>query len=800
VTTTSDWLTSVAIAAGNTLEGVVGAWLVLRYARGAATFERAGDFFRFALLAAIAATTISATIGVTSLAFAGAASLSSYGSIWLTWWLGDATGALLVAPPIVLWARAGPPRYDRVHALEAVLMLVTAVIVSFGLFGGSLELIGLSRYPLAFLTMPVLMWAAFRFGPREASGLILITSAIATWGTVRGVSSLVVAGPNESLLVLQSFMATIAGLTMPTAALVAESARANVRLRASELTYRAMFELNPLPMWVVDLATRRFLAVNDAAVRFYGYTREEFAAMTSDEIRPPDDLPRLRSAQAQLRGGKPYFGRHRHRTKHGRDIDVEVTAHVIDFDGRPATLILAYDITERLRAAERERRALEEAEAANVAKDEFLATLSHELRTPLNAILGWASMLRARQLGPEESARALDTIERNSRLQVRLIEDLLDVSRIVADKLVLDTRTVELWPIVEAATDAIRPSADAKSIAIERALDPTTPHVIGDPARLEQIAFNLLSNAVKFTPAGGHVIVRLSPARRAARLEVTDTGQGIPVEFLPHVFDRFRQADTTPTRRHTGLGLGLTIVRHLVSAHGGTVHASSSGEGCGATFVVELPAVSAPMTEPPRTPPPAAHDVLRGLRVLVVDDDADNRQLAATILECAGAETVTADSGPRASGARGRTLRRARRGHRHAGRRWLRPGSLRPARRRNGGAARGRHHRVRKQRRTSARRRCRLRRASRETRRARRARRHRRRGCQASHHGLGSAPWSRSPASPPSRRRSTCRTSTPTASSRRDFSASRRARRATTATSSTTCGSPPTAANVPSSS
>ena len=257
------------------------------------------------------------------------------------------------------------------------------------------------------------------------------------------------------------------------------------------------------------------------------------------------------------------------------------------------------DLTERKHAEEqrlqlaREQVARAEAEAANRAKDEFLATISHELRTPLNAILGWGRMMRNSKLDEASFARGLDTIERNAKLQAQLIDDLLDVSRIISGKVRLTVMPVELSPVIEAAIDSIRPAADAKNIRLQVTLDTNTGLVSGDPDRLQQVVWNLLSNAVKFTEKGGRVQVRLERINSHVEVTVSDTGKGISPEFLPYVFDRFRQADSSITRLHGGLGLGLAIVRHLMELHGGSVQAQSLGEGQGATFSLQLPVIIA---------------------------------------------------------------------------------------------------------------------------------------------------------------------------------------------------------------
>lgn len=308
---------------------------------------------------------------------------------------------------------------------------------------------------------------------------------------------------------------------------------------------------------------------------------------------------------------------------------------------------------ERLELLAREQHARAEAEAANRLKDEFLATLSHELRSPLNAMLGWARLLNTRKFDEATTARAMETIERSARSQAQLVEDLLDVSRIIQGKLRLNVRLVEPKPIVEAAIETVRPAADAKEIRIHAILDPATGCVAGDSDRLQQVIWNLLSNAIKFTPKGGHVHARLERIHSHIEMTVSDTGQGISPDFVPYVFDRFRQADSSITRTYSGLGLGLAIVRHLVELHGGTVHAHSAGEGQGATFTVKLPLVPIQVEEKdtqrihptigdgvPFDAPPC----LQGVKVLVVDDEPDARNYLLAVLEQCEAQVFTAAS------------------------------------------------------------------------------------------------------------------------------------------------------------
>lgn len=296
-----------------------------------------------------------------------------------------------------------------------------------------------------------------------------------------------------------------------------------------------------------------------------------------------------------------------------------------------------------------------EAEAANRAKDEFLAVVSHELRTPLSPVLAWARMLRSGQLNPERTARALEVIERNVKSQAQLIEDLLDVSRIITGKLLLDVHPLDVASVVEAAVESVRPTAEIKGVRLQVSIEPRGMRIAGDAERLKQVLWNLLSNAIKFTPSSGRIQVRARQVDSEAEISVRDSGKGIDPSFLPFVFDRFRQADSTSTRAHGGLGLGLSIVRHLVELHGGRVRAESAGEGMGATFTVDLPISplqpasaegrKTPLVEstrlPPALPPPIE---LGGLRVLAVDDDADTLESLRVLLQQSGAEVRTAMS------------------------------------------------------------------------------------------------------------------------------------------------------------
>jgi len=309
-----------------------------------------------------------------------------------------------------------------------------------------------------------------------------------------------------------------------------------------------------------------------------------------------------------------------------------------------------------LLSATRQHELTEIAERANHLKDEFLATLSHELRTPLTAILGWSEVLAKSKLDPVIAFRAIEVIRRNAGIQVKLVDDVLDVSRIITGKLRLNVQPVDLGAILIAAVDGLRPAAEAKQIRLQLQLDAPAGQVSGDPERLQQVAWNLISNAIKFTPKNGSVLVRLERVETNVEVTVSDTGQGMAPEFLPHVFDRFRQADATTTRAFGGLGLGLAIVRQLVELHGGTVRAASEGLGLGSTFSFSLPlplrngAIENDGAEDPEfiLPEIECPPRLDGLRVLIVDDETDACELLRTVLESCGALVKATSSVPAA--------------------------------------------------------------------------------------------------------------------------------------------------------
>jgi PAS domain S-box-containing protein len=462
------------------------------------------------------------------------------------------------------------------------------------------------------------------------------------------------------------------------------TAAAWARLKAEQVQQltegrlRAVFGQSVVGVATTDL-NGQILNVNQRLCSLLGYTDDELVGRGLFEITHADDLKRnLELFNRLIHEGTPFTLDKRYVRKDGSPLWVNKSVSLVrSVDGQAeACVIIVIDISESVRAREMlvrqatereralagERIAREEAERANRLKDEFLATLSHELRTPLNAILGWAQILSSRAQQPtgevpEHLVEGITVIERNARAQTQLIEDLLDMSRIISGKLRLEAVPVDLPNVIGAAVDVIRPAASAKQLTL--ALDigsPTPPglNLMGDSGRLQQVVWNLLSNAVKFTSAGGTISVSLRWLDDVAQVAVSDTGQGIGPTFLPHVFDRFSQADGSTTRRHGGLGLGLAIVKQLVELHGGTVDVHSDGVGMGATFFVCLPlhrtgrTPSVAPTLSPIPPTPEEKMNLHGTRVLVIENERDTRELVRQFLESSNAAVTaveTADEG-----------------------------------------------------------------------------------------------------------------------------------------------------------
>jgi PAS domain S-box-containing protein len=432
------------------------------------------------------------------------------------------------------------------------------------------------------------------------------------------------------------------------------------QLARSEERYRLLVEsIKDYAIFTLD-AEGQITSWTPAAERILGYRTEEVIGQPLAILFTAEDrergVPDQEFETAALRGRAEAAG-WRVRRDGTRFWGEETATAMYDGEGRLRGVSkITRDITQRMMAEAERERLLHQATEANRIKDEFLSTISHELRTPLNAILGWTRLLREGGLDAAGASRALQTVERNALNQAQLIDDLLDVSRIITGKLKLHMQRVDLVDAVSSALDAVRPAALAKGVRLHSQLDPEAEVVLADPDRIAQVIWNLLSNAIKFTPSNGDVTIVTRRDVDAIEILVRDTGVGIPAAFLPFVFDRFRQADSSTTRAQAGLGLGLAIVRHLVELHGGTVSVESPGTGMGATFHVRLPAnyltnASGPgePDAPDRAAAPvdqrsAGNEPLTGIRVLIVDDNADARELLATSMKHAGGLVMAAAS------------------------------------------------------------------------------------------------------------------------------------------------------------
>ena len=473
ITTAGSVPTSVAISLGNTLEGALGAYLVTRYANGAHAFDHAQDVFKFAALAGLAASVVSATIGVGSLALGGYAPWTDFDGIWLTWWLGDATGGLIFAPLLVLLVRdwgAGP---TRGRLLEAAALWLTTTLVGLAVFGEGLAHLGFMTLPLTFLCTPPLVWAAVRFRQREAAMLVAVLSGIAVWETMHGFGPLSNVPTNESLLLLQVFMATVSVMAISAGAVVEERRRIEHE--------------------------REFLLIRAQAARA-------------------------------------------------------------------------------------------DAEAANRAKDEFLAMLGHELRNPLAAIISAVSVLDRIGGQDDVAVRAREAIRHQITHLGRLVDDLLDIVHVTTGEIVLSREPLNLATSVQRSVGELASTGRLERHVVDVRAEPVWANA--DPTRLNQVVSNLLLNAIKYTSPGGTIRVRVIGEERLAVIGVSDTGIGIPSKLLPHMFDPPPQGDRRLLHAQGGLGVGLTLVRRLVELHGGQVEAHSEGPGHGSEFLVRLPRIT----------------------------------------------------------------------------------------------------------------------------------------------------------------------------------------------------------------
>ena len=630
VTTAGSVATSLGIALGNTLEGLLGAWLVERMAGGLRAFDRPRDVFALAA-AVVPGGIVSASVGVASLAIAGYARTVDLDTIWLTWALGDVAGALLVAPPIVLWATTDGERARgegdtrRAHLIELAALLTVVVALAAVIWGG-LAPAELRRYPLAFVAIPPLLWAAFRFGRREAATVLLLLAAIAVYGTLRGFGPFSPLPPRHALVVLQGFMATMALMTLVVASL-AWSREREISL------LQTIIDRIPVMITMYE-PDSRVLRLNREFERITGWSMEEARTVDLMERCYPDPVyrERVRAYMESLADGWRDLVM---TTRGGEQIETAWSNVRLPDDTRVG---IGLDARERKRAEAERERAHAQAEANSRAKDEFFAMLGHELRNPLGAITTALHVIDV--CGPldERSGEARAIIRRQVGQLVRLVDDLLDVTRLATGKVSLSLRRIDLAAVARRAVEGV--SAPGRTVTC-RAGAPVW--IDADETRIEQILGNLLGNALKFTPAGGRITVTVEVDGPEAVLRVEDDGAGVPPDLLPRIFDLFVQGQTTLHRREAGLGIGLTLVRRLVDLHRGRIEAASEGPGRGSAFTVRLPAARPPGDA--AAPAPATPRATVRRRVLIIEDNDDARQMLRHLLDHAGHEVHEAAEG-----------------------------------------------------------------------------------------------------------------------------------------------------------
>jgi PAS domain S-box-containing protein len=650
-TTSAPLWTAVVVASGNTLEAVVATWMLRRIPLFDFSFRRVADVLTFVGVAAVACTTVSATVGTATLCAAGVQSWQRFGVVWFNWWLGDALGALVVAPAVLTIGAA--PRWGAKDRTRLAVFVSAAVLVTHLAFS---DAIGLGAHPLEYVVFPVAIAAAVTGGPPTTSLVVLASSAVAIWNTVRGSGPFTGSEMHYNLILLQGFTGVLAGTALLLSAAIAERKLTELRERNSADTLRRREEMLRLAQRAGGVASFEWdfqKQVANCSAEFFAI----FGLPPHDGVMEgahwaqfvhPDDRDRMATHLARaLEGTEPAAADYRVIRSDGNVRWLTYAGQLQATPDGTRMLGTVADITDRKRSEAALKEAKEAAESANQLKDQFLATLSHELRTPLNAILGYARMLQTNSIPSEKRSRAIDIIERNAVAQNQLIEDLLDISRITRGQVRLEPTPIPIAPILRETVEGVRPAAEAKSIALDVSIDPFAGTVAADSARLQQVFWNLLTNAVKFTQAGGRVTASVRRSGDHVELSVRDTGTGISAEFLPFVFEPFRQGDARLARGQGGLGLGLAISKQLVELHGGTIHAGSEGVGRGATFVVRLPRHSdsdavtsvGPIGDrahrPLSTIPGAAP--LDGIDILLVDDEEDTLTMLREALENAGA-------------------------------------------------------------------------------------------------------------------------------------------------------------------
>jgi two-component system cell cycle sensor histidine kinase/response regulator CckA len=629
---------AAGIAVGNTLEAFVGAWLLTRVVRFRPSLDRLQDVLALVLLAAVLSPTISATIGVASLWLSGAIASTSMGPLWAVWWSGDAMGVVGVAPFILTWMVTPRVRLSPTQAVEVVALLLVLVAVTDALFK--------TPFSYVYAIFPVVSWAALRFGPRGAATATLLVSSLAIWYTLRGLGPFVGSTPTHNLALLQTFIGLLAMTALVLAALMTERKAAEAALSASEAHYRLLFERNPNPLYVYDKGTLKFLAVNDVMVRHYGYSREEFLGMTLEDIRPHEEVSRLRKELAQVEEGLFEAGEWRHRKKDGTIVDVEITRHTLTFAGRPAGLVMALDVTRR-KSLENQLLQAQKMEAIG----RLAGGVAHDFNNLLTIIFGSSDVL-LEDLSRDYPHRAeVEEIMKAARRAASLTRQLLAFSR----RQLLEPQVLDLNTLVTNLEGMLR-RLIGEDVEFRTVLTPARGTVLADPGQLEQVIMNLAVNARDAMPQGGKLTIETAaadldeayahahvPVRAGSymMLAVSDTGTGMDAEIKARLFEPF----FTTKEMGKGTGLGLATVYGIVKQSGGYIWVYSE-LGRGTTFKIYLPRIEA--DPEPLAPKPAPVSLRGSETVLVVEDEEAVRSLIRTVLETRGYVVMAAEGGEEA--------------------------------------------------------------------------------------------------------------------------------------------------------
>ena len=656
VTANEPILTACGIAAGNTVEAVMGAWLLRRLVGFDNALERIRDAIGLILLAGGLSTMVSATIGVTSLCLGEVflpglertIAWSDFGSLWWTWWLGDAIGALVVAPVLLTWASGGSRLLLR-RPVEALVLIAGLVGASWLAFLGGFTT-GLGGASLAYIVFPFIIWAALRLGQSWTTAATLVAASVTIWATLNSLGPFGAGPIHERLLLLQVFMGVAAVTALLLGAALAERRRVEGELRHSEERLRLAVEelqtlvnILPVGIFVAKDPACKSITMNPAGASMLQAPPDADASKTgpqADKLTfrvmkdgievPNEDLP----MQWAARTGLPVVGEEMdviHQDGTGTTL-YEYASPLFDASGKVRGCLGVFvDITARKRAEE----ALKEADRR---KDEFLATLAHELRNPLAPIRAGVDFMRIIETHDAETRNVLDMLDRQVQQLSRLVDDLLDVSRVTRGKIRLQLEPVDLKTVVTQAIEMSRPLCDAEGQALSVSMPSRPLPLEADATRLTQVFANLLNNAAKYGERGGRITLSVDQEAEELVVRVRDTGHGIDRDTLPHVFDLFVQGDHSLTRSVGGLGIGLTLVHRLVEMHGGSVQALSEGPGKGSEFVVRLPVAPAAASRAPTRPKeeePRSTPETTG-RILVVDDNVDAAQSLERLLKTDG--------------------------------------------------------------------------------------------------------------------------------------------------------------------